>query len=309
MEEFLKSTTVKQMLEKDGPFLFTDIRDDQTVASTLETLASHKLTSLPVLETSTSKYIGIIDTLDIVAFVAMKFSVVSLLAHESYRQMDEFAQKKVKDILHISGRNEYLAIMENSSLKDTIKLLSKPDIHRVMVVNEKKEFVGLVTQSKLVEFLLQNNDKLTPTMAKQVEQWEPRVNLVEIKMNQFVIEAFKTIFDKQVSGVAVTNDEGELVGNISASDVKHLRVQPIGELIHDLYQPIKHFMNIRSSMKERVMMANLPKSDPIFVTKTNTMEEVLQQIVSNGVHRVFVVDDNKKPMDVISLRDILVQFN
>jgi len=99
------------------------------------------------------------------------------------------------------------------------------------------------------------------------------------------------------------------VGNISASDVKHLRVQPIGELIHDLYQPIKHFMNIRSSMKERVMMANLPKSDPIFVTKTNTLEEVLRQIVSNGVHRVFVVDDNKKPMDVISLRDILVQFN
>jgi CBS domain-containing protein len=85
-------------------------------------------------------------------------------------------------------------------------------------------------------------------------------------------------------------------------------VSPIGPLIHDLYQPIKEFLHIRSTVEERVNWAKFPNPEPLVVKTTDTMSKVLDEIVSNKVHRVFMVDDQGRPSGVISLCDIIARF-
>jgi CBS domain-containing protein len=55
-----------------------------------------------------------------------------------------------------------------------------------------------------------------------VEQWLPKERgpVVTINMKHFMIDAFKLIWDNEVSGVGVVDDNGKLVANISASDLK-----------------------------------------------------------------------------------------
>ncbi len=117
----------------------------------------------------------------------------------------------------------------------------------------------------------------------------------------------------------MVDNNGKLVANLSASDLKvsehellliidkKVHLVPIGELIKDLYQPIKNFLHIRSNVKDKVVMANFPNPEPKIVTSEDTMGRVLSIVVENKIHRVFIVDDQQRPTGVISLRDIIAR--
>jgi len=143
-------------------------------------------------------------------------------------------------------------------------------------------------------------------MKQRVDKLQKPVETIGMK--EFVLEAFKRIWEKQISGLAVVNDEGKLVANISASDLLRTRVLPIGELIHDLYQPIKALLKIREDLKERVMMGGEPESKPVGVTSHDTLETCIQKCLENRIHRVFIQDDKERPIGLIALSDIIAQF-
>jgi len=46
---------------------------------------------------------------------------------------------------------------------------------------------------------------------------------------------------------------------------------------------------------------------PDVMTPASTLEDAMYTVVENHVHRVFVVED-KKPVGVVSLTDIILQF-
>jgi len=279
------------------------IREDDTVSSALEIIKNNKISSLPV-QGKKGNFLGIVDILDLITFCTAKFSSVSLLASDSFRQMDEFAKNPIKDIMDISGRNAWIYISYNSSLNELMRLLSK--VHRVAVIDEAGDVIGLITQSRMVEFLYKRRNDWTDVMKEKVHKLEK--NVETINMKEFVIEAFKRIWDKEVTGLAVVNNDGKLVANISASDLLKTRVFPVGEMIHDLYQPIKNFLNIREDIKDRVMLADKPEYKPISVSAHDNLESSMLKCLENKVHRVFIQDDKGKPIGVISLSDMIRQF-
>jgi len=279
------------------------VTEDTTVAQTLEIMGKNRIISVPV-QKANGDALGIVDMLDLITFCSTKFMSVSLLAEESYRMMEEFAQKPIKDIMEISGRNRWVNITCTDSLNNLIIELAKQ--HRVVVINESKQIVGLLTQTKLIEFLFKRRKDWPEVMQQRVQNLQKPVE--SINMKEFVISAFKKMWEKEVSGLAIVDNNGTLVGNISASDIIKLRVLPIGEMIHDLYQPIKSLLNIRQDIEDRIMMAELPEYKPISVTASDTLATSIQKCLEGRVHRVFIEDDKKKPVGVISLTDIICQF-
>jgi len=302
----MNTLTVKDVAAQCGvEWLVRGIYAEQSVAEAIDIMRNHCIISLPVLsEKGPSHFDGIIDVLDLITFCSTKFSTVSLLAEESYRQMEEFATKPVKDLLDISGRNKWVAVSYKDPISKLLQLLSTT--HRVAVLDEENNFVGLITQSKFVDFIWKNQGMFKQHFNQKVINLQKPVETINMKV--FVIEAFKQIWEKEISGLAVLNDEGKLMANISASDLFKTHVKPIGEMIHDLYQPIKSFLNIRTDVKDKIMMADLPECVPIAVTATDTLGSVIQKCLENKVHRVFIQDDKSKPVGVISLGDIIKQF-
>ena len=47
------------------------------------------------------------------------------------------------------------------------------------------------------------------------------------------------------------------------------------------------------------------KQPPICCTSETTITEVLDLLVNNKIHRIFLVDDEMKPMKVVSLCDVI----
>jgi len=303
----IKNLSVKDVVETDTSFNLICLDESDSVADVIVTLGKNRIISAPA-KNEHNQLSGIIDMLDLITLCVTKFSKVSLLAMESWQQMEEFAQKQVKDVLNISGRNPDLSISYKAPLSELLLKLSQPNAHRVAVYNEVKDVVGLITQSRVVNVLFERREELksrfTGTQASQIAS-RP---VESINMNQFVIDAFKQIWDKQVTGIAVVDDTGKLVGNISATDLVRTHVKPIGPILHDLYQPLKNFNNIRATTNDKVLMGDLPSYPPITVHPSDTLETVMKTVVDNKVHRVYLVDDSFKPVGVITLGDIIKMF-
>jgi len=291
------------------------VSETDTVEKVLKILTEHKITSLPVKNANPladNQIRGVIDILDLATYAYTKFAKVSELAQDSYPQMEEFNNKKVGDLMNISGRNSWHFIKFDRPVSDLFSMLTNSNIHRVSVVNELNDIIGFISQYKLIHFLHKNKSRLEPALQKltnqKVAEWITKGPVISINMKSFMIDALRLIWDKNVSGVGVVDDDGKLVANFSASDLKRVHLSPVGMLIKDLYQPIKSFLHIRTSLQDRVNLADLPNPEPKIVTIDDTMETVLDSVIANRIHRVFLIDDQKHPIGVISLRDIIAKF-
>jgi CBS domain-containing protein len=288
------------------------VEEDDTVLMILEKMKKYAITSLPIRDSKTRRFIGIIDVLDIVTFAITKFATVHLQAYESYQQMESFAKTKASVIHNISGRNQWVTIHERKPFAALVQMLSDPHTHRVGVINDRMEVVDLVSQSAVVRFFYACRAGLDEPfkrfLEQKVDEWTHihHKRLYTINMNEHVYDAFRKIWDLQVSGLAVLDDNGKLVANISASDIKKCRYYPIiGQMVKDLYKPIKDFLRIPDP---NASVIKKKEHVPFFVHKGDSMTAALGTLVENNVHRIFVVDDHQKPIAVISLCDVLGKF-
>jgi len=271
----------------------------------LKKLEEMRISSAPVKCTETNEFIGTVDTLDMLTLCVAKFDFV--LTEQTLKfEMDKFLKKEIKHLIGISGRDTWLPVSENVPLSDAIRILS--ELHRVAVIKNSTEVTGIVTQWGAIDFIYRNRFSLgimgNGFLSQKVEKLM-RKEVVTIKETRSVLDGFKLIWESRVSGLAVVNSSGKLVGNVSASDLKKAHFNSKVEMILDIFQSIKNFMHIHHCETGR---GSLPIHLPIYVIQEDSIGKVIELVVCKHVHRVYVVDQKINPIGVLSLGDILKLF-
>jgi CBS domain-containing protein len=305
----LKDKTVRDFIE-ENPMEWIVVKDTDTVAEVLNVLTRHRISSVPVLRSDSGKLIGFVDVLDLVAACVESFPEPHSLSMGSFNRSKQFSKQAVMNVVNFSTRDPPAFVFFQAPLTDLIEKLSQPNIHRVVVVNENQDGIALVTQSKMVEYLhsfKDSADEIKTKMNVPINQLLPSRAVESIHSNDLVVAAFRKIQQKGVSGLAIVNKEGELVGNISASDLKLAHARPISHLIHELFQPLKHFKKLPS--KKLTLMEELDQQHTPVCVKTDDIAAVaFEKAVNNKIHRVFVVDAKMHPVNVVALGDLISFF-
>jgi len=308
--------TAKSIIGAQPTFELVVLREKQTVSEALILMWKKGISSAPLIS-ETNEVEGMVDLLDLVTLTCSKFGINQIDVYASKIQAEKFLNQKLADIPDISGRDQWVSTKENTSLRELIQLLSGRDIKRVSIIDDKSNVVGLISQSTLIKFLFENRNKLGNDLVsrfslKVKDIWNLTGGVETINYKEVVIDAFLKMSDRSVSGVAIVNDDGDLVGNISSGDMKRLQLDPPMQLTYDLFEPIHVFCNIDISDKVRKsdVMKNLISYKPIFVEPEDNLSNVMEKIVTNKIHRLYVVKSStsKKPVKVISLCDLLQQF-
>ncbi|ETO30775.1 hypothetical protein RFI_06345 [Reticulomyxa filosa] len=100
-----------------------------------------------------------------------------------------------------------------------------------------------------------------------------------------------------LSGLAVVNSNQEIVHNTSSTDIK-LWLQShaaLGMTIEDF------LVKIRS---EQIQEKKSSGFSVTYATADSTLKAVVDMLMKTKYHRIWVVDDAKRPVGVISLTDI-----
>jgi CBS domain-containing protein len=313
--DFVKRTPTNVIIEK-RVFDLIQATPTFSVNQVLGLLAQHNISSVPVVKNN--QIIGLVDVLDIITYALTVLGEDKFLPTEAIDE--KFAaqfDRNIMDIMNASKRDFLKVMSSEDSLQKLITVLGNPDIHRVAIVNKDKldHYDGIITQSLLLKYIYFNRNKLEDRFKLKVRDLFPEsAQVYSIPVSGLVMEAFSIMYQAKISGLAVIDNKGVLVGNISASDIKHVGLKDyesrIPSLVKKLRSPLDKFLNLNPKEGEKgVEPITVMLDDPVeklvslFCTKFNT-----SKFTKTHIHRVYVVDQNFKPLRAISMGDVIAQF-
>jgi len=246
---------------------------------------------------------------DIVHFVVETMGAAKLQNSEDFWSMfdkeEEFRHKTVNDLMShpLTRRNPFHPVKTGYSLYHVIETLAREsDLHRVPIVDNDRQLMNLITQTQVGMFLVGNIESIGPKLNKPLRLMADAIKPVHKVMDtQPAIDGFSLMVKENISGIAVVNDAGVLRGALSVRDLK--AVAPDAALFWRLYQPTGTFL----SKLNREYGEERP-TRPQYCSPDDTLEAALKVLVYNKIHRVFIVDDERKPIGVFSMKDLLLEL-
>jgi len=277
-------------------------------------LVRHNFLSVPVLKNlgnpNDRKWWGFVDVNDIINYVVDHFPHQTLSKENQdfwdlVKADEEFQKRTVDEIMQFPGfgrlGNLFHPVKGGYSLYYAIESLAKErDLHRLVVVNDEGVILNMITQSHVIDFLNKNMNNIGEKLNKPVSEIY-RQGVFSVKEDDMAIEAFKLMSANRISGVAIVDEDGKLKGNISNRDLKAISTD--GSLFWRLFSKAKNFR-----IHARKDADPAPPRGTVTVHAQDTLRTVISRLSENQIHRVYVIDADRRPLGVISLRDVLQQI-
>jgi len=278
-------------LVPNAPVVF--VENHHNIKHAFDILASHSFHSVPVFDNAKEAFVGSIDMVDIMNYILQSCTDLDSNKVEKHLSDATCAELAVESC----NRNPYFPIDSQVSLRIAMETLADKLLHRLAVtVNKpgKGSLIGILSQSNVLNYAL-SHLQFFPLAARTVSElhfgFRP---VISVNGKQKVREAFQLIKDNKISGLAVVNDAGNLIGSISASD---LRVMGFANILGVLNLPMTEFLPLIPDTK------NIPGL--ICVQPTATIEELLLKFSSENVHRIFIVNVENQLVGVITQTDVV----
>lgn len=196
----------------------------------------------------------------------------------------------VGKIVNLSDANPFKPVFANSPLMLLLQQFGE-GVHRVPVMDQNGNIVNIISQTNVVHFF-SNPDrlKLLKKGAKTLRELALGMRTpLSVSQTSRVLEALFIMQESKVNGLAVLDDEGRIVGSLSTSDLRRLTVHTLNRLTETLQE----FLSL-----------DKPQLPPT-VTPSTTLNATIMILASEHIHRVWVIDEQQKPIGIVTLTDII----
>jgi 5'-AMP-activated protein kinase regulatory gamma subunit len=199
--------------------------------------------------------------------------------------------RKWRAIGHRKRPSELISTNPEENLWNIITILENNKIRRIPVVADGS-LLHVISHAILLAYLVKNIDFDLPIFKK---------TLVELGIGTFSESITSTgeekLFDvinkfskHQISAVPIVNSSGVVINVYSRTDVMYITKS------FDLDQTVEEALKTR------------PKIPVYTCVKTETLENVLKDLSKSRIHRLVIVDSEKRVIGVVSVSDILKFF-
>lgn len=274
-----------------------------TLEEAMELMRLNNISSIPIYNPKEHKYIGLLDYFDIMCYVAFGSFKKQLL--ESDFENVSFGRQRCEDFLGISREGKKVWRYDSDdSLESVLETLTK-GVHRIMVNKPAKTKRSksvkyhhrILSQSDIVKYLYDwASGQELPMLRRRIDE----LHLIQrapvtVKETLSAIDAFKLMYQHDVFAVAVVNEQGQIIANLSATDLRYLTQSKLTAI----FLPIMLFLQEIHGQRA---------AKPITCQPHSTFEEVLFEANVSRVKRIWITNANMVPMGVITLTDMISKF-
>jgi CBS domain-containing protein len=317
--DFLKSKTALSIIPEEDRGKIETIYANHVASEALSMLSKHNILSVPVYDRKLEAYMGFVDYLDLASLVVdivhrlmkayypeatistLQTEQKSRLVHDAKQQ---FNLKTLLDISDLSKNDPYMPILKSANLYQAIEILAKFGIHRVPIIDDEHKIDAILSQSAVLDFLYSNLDKFSNKAKKPVSELlsnrADATTVLTMPESAPAFEAFELMLKHRVSAVGIVDESGSLVGVISGTDLRI--IGPHCTTLGLLLNPVRDLLD-QSRELNTAMLVPVVKA-----TFSDTLGIVIESMEDNKVHRVFVVNEDDKPVCVLSMKDVLNEF-
>ncbi|KAJ4816448.1 SNF1-related protein kinase regulatory subunit gamma-like PV42a [Rhynchospora pubera] len=276
-------------------------------------------------------YIGMVTMLDILVHIAE----AGVKGGGKWEEMD-LNQSMMVPVSSVIGHSlEGLSLWTlnpNTSIMDCMETFSK-GVHRALVpigsqtdnslpveLVESSPGYKMVTQMDVIRFLQESSHELKDILSSSIQALDAiNENVFAVAKNTKVDEVIKTMRAASLTAVPVVDADGvellqdgrgkRVVETFSASD---LRDCPMAQLQSWLGLTVTEFKEKVGALKATLTpeggtaISDVQQSPKLITSfPENSLKEVIEMVVVNHVHRVWVVDRQSLLLGLVSLTDIL----
>jgi len=302
-------SVLKKLMEKTPVEVLRvsgDERDIVEISSTLsigdgfQVLLDNNVLSAPVFDSATKTYVGFLDLRDLVSWAVFLFDEqenptddeLDLInaAHKLYKHATGGIT-----LSYLARRNPFRAVKSGSNLASVAAIL-KTGVKRVPVLNEENRVKFIISQTSVNRFLHDNIKELKGDTSIPLSKLSiGREPVLAVSSTTPAIETFRLMDNKHISGVAVVDANGCVIANTSSRDLKNFVKSPRRST---LLLPIAKFL-------EEVRRDGLVEAPVVCCSPDDTLAHAMVAIATTNVHRIYVVNSEKRPLRVITLTDVM----
>lgn len=266
-----------------------------------QTLLEKHISSAPVFDSANREFVGFLDTRDLLAWCV--FASDEKNVKPSLKEVISVGVKAHASAVsgvtasYLARRHPFVTVDQTDKLDKVAALLARPDVHRVPVVSTDDKLVTVITQSTIAKFLHDHraDPALAPAMAMTVKDLGcGSAPVLTVAHSATAAETFKVMNGKGRSGLGIVDEEGKIIANTSASDVRLFLDNPASLTLN-----IAQFLGTVHRKDSNI------HAPVVTVHDDTTLEHVVGKMVVSKVHRVFYTTMERKPISVISITDIM----
>jgi CBS-domain-containing membrane protein len=288
----------------------TTVPEDTQLKDVLHLLASRRILSAPVVCKDSRDVMGFVDVMDILTFVVRTVTqgldmleaqwspwandITSLQARGQ-----QFGDTPVREVMAAAKADPYFPVYGQGTVMQAMEHFAV-GVHRAAVFNKtNKVLTNIISQSDVVSLVTKflTGTSLGVLGGKTIEELHlgTSPSVITMSTNAQAIHAIYLMFFNNVSAVAITDENGRLVANFSASELRGIAQ----DNFHWLLYPINDFLRkIGSRASDKL-------SFPLTCRKGTKIEDAINMLGTYRVHRLWIVDDQGRPEGVLSLTDVM----
>jgi len=287
MESITITDAIRELSpHRDAEFVLVSVRPDATLGDTLHKLQGYKVTAVPVLENHTAQALRtahMVDLLDLAGAIA---------------ESGDNPQVLETPVGRLSSSTRLPLVHSDTCLADAVKMMqAHPRAHHLLVLDQGSDRpIAILSQTDIIKWALIHSQHLPhEVMTKPVRGLKCSTHVVSAKHNESMKEALHRFIRHEKSGMAVVDEDGRMIANLSLADLRGLTHENARRL---LSLNVNDFLRVtRQSPKE-----------PVTCTSSTTMSEVMHLIRKHHVHRVYVTDEQGRPVGVISSSNVIANM-
>jgi acetoin utilization protein AcuB len=187
----------------------------------------------------------------------------------------------------------------NYPLSKVCQLFIESKIHYLPVFDpQNNKFLGIISARRILTYF-KDQPIFKVTVEKIInKRWQGLITVFEDDTITQAIHLFKT---KRISKLIVINHEKKLKGVLSYYDIIKLMISP------------KHASHHGERTNEKINLynyrvKNFSKNYVLTLSKEKHLIEVINLIVNKKIGSVIIIDNERRPLGIITTRDILRFF-
>lgn len=277
-------------------------KSNERISVVAKILSDNHISSIPVFsaeEEDGGAFLGLVDFSDVVAYL-LRAEWESALPVEGQDVWAQFGDSPVGKAIDLGKRNPAVRVGIDATLVEAVSLISEQNLRRLVVENEDKEVVAVLSPSEIMKYVVKNlNARLDSTLVLpigELEVYDKKSKVLSVKKKENMLTAMHRMLKQRKSAIAVVDDHsGALAASLSMTDIKVLfREKKFSRLTEPVW---KYITDMRESSDFEVF--------PFFgVSENAKLQVVISKLLVTSVHHMYVVNKSNIPKGVISFSGV-----
>jgi len=257
-----------------------------TVKEALSTLAKNNVSGMPILKRDTKNVVGIITRQDI------------------FKNPDE-------DQLALVMNEEVYSIDKDEIIENAAKLLHKHRIHGLPVVNKRKNLVGIISPTNILNIISKKNDEPVKNYCSNI--------VCPVYKNTPITIVMEIINITHENALPILNDNLKLIGIVSDGDLfklSHIResvsqtnIGMGGDEDQWTWEGIRDTVRLHYATSEvtlpDIAVNEVMIQDVIKGYKNTPISEIAQLMIKHEISHIPLVDSSDRLIGMVSDIDLM----